>query len=96
MSKERFNPNYHTQEDHVKRNIEKAKYHKAMKENVKYKVSPININGVTYSSIIEASKTIGCSLPTLRKYAKKLSESKRSEIEEDVMIKKTLVFKKVK
>lgn len=91
-----FNPNYYDQDDHIKKNVDRSNYYKALIEDPRAVKIPVNINGVQYESLKEASDKVGCSVQTIRRHLKKLNKSKLSELQVDTVIKKTLVFKKVK
>lgn len=94
-----FNPNYYDQDNVIKRNIEREKFFENSKESwlkaSQKQCYPISVNGTVYESFVHAAKHEGCSSNTMKRYFKKLTESKRTEMECDVMVKKTFVFKKV-
>lgn len=90
-----FNPDYCSNDDYIKNNIANRKFHDSFYDDKSRKFCKINIDGIEYESHKAASLAIGCSVTTIQKHAKRVAASGRSEIEIEIAIKKTFVFKKV-
>lgn len=84
---------------HDKR-VEKTKsmdeHIKNLKERTATRFIHIKVNGTVYTSVADAAKCIGISQQQLRKHHKKLLASSFSEINAEVMVKKTITLQKIK